>query len=40
MDKFSAVDLIRLAATHTVAQMLERDDFSKRYANKTAHCDP
>ena len=35
MDKFSAVDLIRLAATHTVAQMLERDDFSKRYANQT-----
>ena len=34
MDKFSAVDLIRLAATHTVAQMLERDDFSRRYANK------
>jgi len=33
MDKFNAVDLIRLAATHTVAQMLERDDFSKRYAN-------
>jgi tyrosyl-tRNA synthetase len=31
MDNFSAVDLIRLAATHTVAQMLERDDFSKRY---------
>jgi tyrosyl-tRNA synthetase len=31
MDTFSAVDLIRLAATHTVAQMLERDDFSKRY---------
>jgi tyrosyl-tRNA synthetase len=33
MDKFSAVDLIKLAATHTVAQMLERDDFSKRYKN-------
>jgi tyrosyl-tRNA synthetase len=33
MDKFSAVDLVRLAATHTVAQMLERDDFSKRYKN-------
>jgi len=33
MDQFSAVDLIRLAATHTVAQMLERDDFSKRYKN-------
>jgi tyrosyl-tRNA synthetase len=31
MDKFSAVDLIKLASTHTVAQMLERDDFSKRY---------
>ena len=31
MDKFSAVDLIRLASTHTVARMLERDDFSKRY---------
>jgi tyrosyl-tRNA synthetase len=35
MDRFSAVDLIRLAATHTVAQMLERDDFSRRYENKT-----
>jgi len=33
MDKFSAVDLIKLAATHTVARMLERDDFSKRYRN-------
>jgi tyrosyl-tRNA synthetase len=31
MDKFSAADLIKLAATHTVARMLERDDFSKRY---------
>ncbi len=31
MNQFSAVDLIKLAATHTVAQMLERDDFSKRY---------
>jgi tyrosyl-tRNA synthetase len=28
---FSAIDLIRLAATHTVARMLERDDFHKRY---------
>jgi tyrosyl-tRNA synthetase len=25
------VDLIKLAATHTVARMLERDDFGKRY---------
>ena len=31
MDKFSAADLIKLAATHTVARMLERDDFGKRY---------
>jgi len=31
MDKMSAVDMIKLAATHTVARMLERDDFSKRY---------
>src|SRR4030067_905935 len=30
MDKFSAVDLIKLAATPPVAKMLERDDFSKR----------
>jgi len=27
-----AADLIRLAARHTVARMLERDDFTKRYA--------
>lgn len=32
LGKFSAVDLIRLAATHTVARMLERDDFQKRYS--------
>ncbi|MFM9912709.1 MAG: tyrosine--tRNA ligase [Methylophilaceae bacterium] len=31
MDKLNAVDMIRLAATHTVARMLERDDFNKRY---------
>lgn len=33
LGHFSAVDMIRLAATHTVARMLERDDFSKRYSN-------
>lgn len=33
MGKMSAVDLIRLASTHTVARMLERDDFNKRYAS-------
>ncbi len=32
LNPFSAVDLILLAATHTVARMLERDDFNKRYA--------
>ncbi len=31
MGKMSAADLIQLAAKHTVARMLERDDFSKRY---------
>lgn len=31
MDQMSAVDMIKLASTHTVARMLERDDFSKRY---------
>ncbi len=30
-DLMSAADMIRLAGTHTVARMLERDDFSKRY---------
>jgi tyrosyl-tRNA synthetase len=32
MGKKSAADLIQLAAKSTVARMLERDDFSKRYA--------
>ncbi|HHO68117.1 MAG TPA: tyrosine--tRNA ligase, partial [Gammaproteobacteria bacterium] len=31
MSEMSAADLIQLAAKHTVARMLERDDFSKRY---------
>jgi len=30
----SAADMIRLAARHTVARMLERDDFSKRYKSE------
>jgi tyrosyl-tRNA synthetase len=30
-DPMPAADVIRLAAKHTVARMLERDDFSKRY---------
>ncbi len=31
MSSMQAADLVKLAATHTVARMLERDDFSKRY---------
>ena len=31
MGKMSGVDMIKLAASSTVARMLERDDFSKRY---------
>ena len=31
MSKMSATDLIQLAAKHTVARMLEREDFRKRY---------
>lgn len=31
MGKQSAVDIIRLASHHTVARMLERDDFHKRF---------
>lgn len=33
MNKFSAADMVRLASRSTVARMLERDDFSKRYTN-------
>ena len=33
MARMPSADLIRLAATHTVARMLERDDFHKRYAS-------
>jgi len=31
MDKMGAADVMKLAAKHTVARMLERDDFEKRY---------
>jgi tyrosyl-tRNA synthetase len=33
MGKQSAADMIRLASSSTVARMLERDDFSKRYGS-------
>jgi len=32
MGEMKAAELIKLAATHTVARMLERDDFHKRYS--------
>lgn len=31
MGKFSSSDMIKLASSYTVARMLERDDFGKRY---------
>ncbi len=34
MEGLGSVGMIRLAATHTVARMLERDDFHKRYASQ------
>ena len=33
LQKLSAKDLIHIAAAYTVARMLERDDFSKRFKN-------
>ena len=32
--QMTAADMIKLASQHTVARMLERDDFSKRYAGQ------
>ena len=34
LGKFNGIDLINLAASQTVARMLERDDFDKRYKSK------
>jgi tyrosyl-tRNA synthetase len=36
MGEMRAADLVALAAKHTVARMLERDDFSKRFASGQA----
>ncbi|MEL0031267.1 MAG: tyrosine--tRNA ligase [Betaproteobacteria bacterium] len=33
MGKFSSSDMIKLASSYTVARMLERDDFGKRYSS-------
>ncbi|MGZ5523129.1 MAG: tyrosine--tRNA ligase, partial [Chthoniobacterales bacterium] len=35
MMKFTSADFIRLASQYTVARMLERDDFTKRYQAQT-----
>ncbi|PZO62424.1 MAG: tyrosine--tRNA ligase [Pseudoxanthomonas suwonensis] len=35
-DQMSAADMVRLAGQLTVARMLERDDFAKRYASQQA----
>ncbi len=35
LGKLSSIDFIKLAAKYTVAQMLERDDFTKRYKSGT-----
>ena len=34
MSKFSATDFIKLTSQYTVARMLERDDFQKRYSSQ------
>ena len=34
MEQLGSAGMIRLAATHTVARMLERDDFHKRYSSQ------
>lgn len=34
MEKLNAADMLKLAASHTVARMLERDDFHKRYTSQ------
>ncbi|MCG8377962.1 MAG: tyrosine--tRNA ligase [Proteobacteria bacterium] len=36
MSKMSSADMVRLASKHTVARMLERDDFDKRYKSGQA----
>ncbi len=36
MDKFTCAQMIQLASHQTVARMLERDDFAKRYNNNQA----
>jgi len=35
MNKLNAADIVHLTSKYTVARMLERDDFSKRYKSQT-----
>lgn len=35
LSKLSTAEVVQLAARHTVARMLERDDFAKRFKDKT-----
>lgn len=35
LNQFTPIDFIKLASQYTVARMLERDDFSKRYHSQT-----
>src|SRR5262245_27008050 len=36
MDRMTATEMVRLCAHYTVARMLERDDFAKRYEEERA----
>lgn len=38
MNQFSSADFIKLASRYTVARMIERDDFSKRFASHQSIC--
>lgn len=38
MNQFQAADFIRLSSQYTVARMMERDDFSKRFAAQQSIC--
>ena len=40
MDRMPAADVVRLCAHYTVARMLERDDFAKRYREERADRHP
>ena len=35
LNEFTAADFIRLGSRYTLARMMERDDFAKRYRENT-----